>query len=206
MEIVLNTTFNNSLLPLKVQRAGFVDGFNAADGTLDYTEDGKPWIKTSNTGTGVVAWERVSGAAKMVSPSVTSLAVADGLAADGVFTATFGNVGTARSSYIVFRYADRQNYLFLNTQAAGTPTRYLMRKMVDGVASNLTTTATPANNGDVVAITMSGTSISVSVNGTPTNIAGVTVSEHATATKYGFLVNGADLTTTFNSCSFVAAS
>jgi len=205
MDIVLNTTFSNSILPV-AQYAGFTDSFNAADGVLDYTEDGKAWIKATTTGSGVTAWERVSGAAKMVSPSITSFAVADGLSANGVFTTTIGNVGTTRAAYIVFRYVDRSNYLFLNTQAAGTPTRYLLRKVVAGTASNITTTATAANDGDVVAITMSGTSISVSVNGTATNIAGTTVSDHSTATKHGFLVNGADYTTTFNSCSFVAAS
>jgi hypothetical protein len=204
MDIVLNTTFSNSALPV-AQYAGFTDSFNAADGVLDYTEDGKAWIKTTGTGSGVVIWERVSGAAKLQSPSITSIAVADGLAANGVLTTTIGAVGTSRAAAIVLRYVDRSNYIFLGMSAAGTPTRYQLRKLVAGVASNVATSATGANSADVVAVTMSGTSFSVSVNGTATSIAGVTVSDFSTATKHGFTVNGADLTTTFNACTFVAA-
>lgn len=202
MDIVLNTTFSNSTLPL-AQYAGFTDSFNAANGVLDYTEDGKPWILATTTGSGVAAWERVSGAAKMVSPSLTSFAVADGLAANGVLTTTIGAVGS-RAGSIVFRYVDRSNYLSLGMNQAGN--KYQLRKTVAGVLSFPANSSVIPASSDIIAITMSGTTFSVTVNSVAVaSLSGITISDFSTATKHGFINNGADYTQTYNSCTFVAA-
>lgn len=203
MDIVLNTTFSNSILPV-AQYAGFTDSFNAANGVLDYTEDGKAWIKATSTGSGASVWERVSGAAKLQSPSVSSFAVVDGLATDGVLTTTIGAVGV-RSGAIILRYVDRLNYLSLGMNQGGN--KYQLRKTVAGTAAfPANSTVIPAS-GDVIAITMAGTVFSVTVNGSAiASLSGITISEFSTSTKHGFFINAADLTQTYNACTFVAAT
>lgn len=201
MDIVLNTVFNNSALP-KVQFPGFSDNFNAADGALDYTPGGKAWIKASGTGSGTPVWERVSGAAKLQSPSPNSIAVVDGLAADGVLTTTIGSIGINQAA-IVLRYVDRSNYIFLGMASSGT--RYQLRKLVGGSATNLANSTTTATNGDVVAITMAGSAISVEVNGVAVDSLSVAVTDFQASTKHGIYAASTDYGATFDGISFAAA-
>jgi hypothetical protein len=201
MDIVLNTTFSNSILPV-AQYAGFTDSFNAADGVLDYTEDGKAWIKASNTGSGVSTWERVSGAAKLQSPSASSVAVVDGLASNGVLTTTIGAVGSYQGAPVL-RYVDRLNFIYLNL--AYNTNKYQLRKIVAGSASNVANSTVTVTTGDVVAITMNGTAFSVTVNGSAVSSLSATISDFSTSTKHGISCSSSDYVATFNAITFVAA-
>ena len=200
MDIVLNTLFDNSHLP-RVQYPGFADDFSAADGTLDYTEDGKTWQRISATGSGTAAWVRSSGEAMLTTPSPSSFALADALVPDGVFTTTIGAVGSGYGATIL-RYVDVDNHIYL--AYAGSGSKYQLLKRVAGSTTGLFATAVTATDGDVIAVTLDGQDISVTRNGSALG-SPVTVSNFATATLFGFSASSADYTASWESVEFVEA-
>ncbi len=198
MDIVLNTLFDNSHLP-RVQNPGFTDTFNAADGVLDYTEDGKNWIRRSATGSGTALWVRDSGSAKLNSPSPPSYALVDALVPDGVFTTTIRTVGS-RYGTTVLRYVDNSNLIYL--QYSGNGSHYQLLKMVAGSVTALASTGATAQDGDVIEVTLAGSAIDVKRNGSA--LTSVTCTNFTDATLFGFNASSSDYTARWESVSFVA--
>ena len=196
MDIVLDTLFDNSHLP-RVQNPGFTDSFGAADGTLDYTEDGKTWIRRSATGSGTALWVRNSWSAKLNSASPPSHALVDALVPDGVFTTT---VRTAAADCVtVLRYVDNENYLYL--QYSGSGSHYQLLKRVAGSSTGLASTAATAADGDVIEVTLSGSAIDVVLNSSP--LTSVTCANFTDATMFG--LSATAYTGRWESVSFVAS-
>lgn len=193
MDIVLNTTFDNPYLPVAVF-PGFTDDFSAADGPLDFTTDGKAWTFSSAS----AVWVRDTGEAKMESPGVSSRALVDGLASDGVITMTIGTLSDGKMA-LVFRYVDESNYFYVTKHTDGYY-RCFKRK-ANVITVPFGTTTTPAD-GDVVAITLNGSSITARVNGV---IVGTdTDSDFLTSTTHGMSASATDYDGTIDKLEFVA--
>lgn len=201
MEIVLDTVFSNPALPL-TPRPGFVDMFGAADGPLRYTTDLKPWVFTSSSANPM--WVRSGGKAVLGPGSPSAAALVDGLASDGVLTQTIGNVGASHKGSLIFRRVDGSNFLSLAWSHNGTNTGYYrLYKTVSGSLSQVAATTTVADSGDVIEVTLSGTSVGVTVNGAA--VAAGTVADFADATVFGMEQSATDATGSVDSMVFVAA-
>ena len=200
-DIKLNTTFGNANLPV-VQYPGFHDDFSGADGVLDYTLDGAPWLKYES-GVTPGAWVRTSGKAKCNSGSGTNLAVVDALTADGTVTQTIGAVGTGHLGGLVFRAVDINNYYYVRWRAGGADFRYSLYKVVGGTLTGVATAASATSaDGDVLSVELSGTSIVVKVNGA-TILSPAAQTDLQTATKHGLYSNSVDFTPTYEQIEFV---
>ena len=163
MDIILQTYFNNSLLP-QGQRAGFFDNFDRPVGTsLGVTSgEGKLWRYES---TGVTPLWRTSsgGTAVCISGDSRNVAYVDALATNGKYAVTAKSLGSSRVGGLVFRYQDINNHLFLwqSSATAGLA----IYKRVAGTATKIGDSAyIPADN-DVYEVEMNGSNIILRVNG-----------------------------------------
>lgn len=184
-DIVLDTVFNNPLLP-KVQIPGFLDDFTRPDSlTLGATSrEGRPWqtITTSQTPVrGTISGNKaVCGSGANATPEIV-----DGMASDGIITVTHSVVGT-RQTGVVFRLIDKDNYCRISARASSTNFHWILHKVVNGsvIQVALSTTIESAD-GQNVSIEMNGTQITVLINGVapfPTQ----TIPEMVDATKHGY--------------------
>lgn len=180
MDIILNTTFNNPQLPF-VLRPGFRDSFDRDAGVLGKTEDGKTWEQWGG------AWVTTGDGVAMGSAEV----FADAMSADGTLSAKLRTVdldSDARGG-VAFRVVDRDNYIRICPNTSGVLTIYVYE---GGDISESTSSTTSLADGDVLAVTGTGASIAVQVNGS-------TVLSHETeinrtATKHGLYSRGANNT------------
>jgi len=163
MDIILQTYFNNSLLP-QGQRAGFFDNFDRPVGTsLGVTSgEGKLWRYES---TGVTPLWRTSsgGTAVCISGDSRNVAYVDALATNGKFAVTAKSLGSSRVGGLVFRYQDINNHLFLwqSSATAGLA----IYKRVGGTATKIGDSSyIPADN-DVYEVELNGSNIILRVNG-----------------------------------------
>jgi len=175
MDIILQTYFNNSLLP-QGQRAGTFDNFDRPVGTsLGVTSgDGKLWRYESN---GVTPLWRTSsgGTAVNVSGDSRNVAYVDALATNGKLSVTAASLGSTRVGGLAFRYQDINNHLFV-WQASDTA-GLAIYKRVAGTATKIGDSTYVPVNGDVYEVELNGSNIILRVNG----------STKATATESTFL-------------------
>lgn len=152
-----------------------VDNFNRADSStsLGAPSDGGGGYTTNGT------WGIVSSRAYCVVSAAQSVAYLDASITDADVQVTLATMSADVG--LVARVVDSNNY-FLSAVTSGTGFR--LYKRVAGSFTQLGTTysGTPAN-GDVLKLTVNGTSLTVYVNGTSRITA--TDSSHASATKFG---------------------
>lgn len=187
IDIILDTLFNNPNLPLDPV-LGFFDDFNRADGPIGVTSgEGRAWNKqTVSAGDGAAV---VSG--NQAAATGTSGAFAytvDAGSANGTLSTTITTVATDGNTRLLFRCQDYDNTLML-TMLTATGRMQLFRK-VAAVSTTLADVpvSTGLINGKLLEIVLSGTSVSVKLDGA-TIIAPVTVNELQANTKHGFFFN-----------------
>ena len=146
----------------------------------DHTpEKGGPWVANSGTWT-------IQNNQLRESTGGSKTTVIDVEQADVIFQATW-SVLAASDAGIVARYVDASNYLILVVDSI---TNFMILwKQVSGSWSQADSAAVVFAANDVIKLTASGTTITGFVNGTQKVQA--TVTDHATATKYGFFSNAA---------------
>lgn len=140
--------------------AGFVDTCIRADGPIGTSSGGKVWT-TAGTGSWVISGNKIGN------PTVSggSYAVLDAETPNGVYTATMK--GTFVTNFgLLLRYLGTSTWVRLDWVGGSNNPRLI--SVVAGVA--VTThigTGGAWVDGDVIEVTLSGTSISVEKNGTP---------------------------------------
>jgi hypothetical protein len=175
MDIILNTYFNNSLLP-RAQQPGFFDNFDRTPGTpLGLTSgEGKPWRYES---TGITPVWRINSLGQAVNTSgdLRNFAWVDALATNGKLSVTAVTLGSFRKGGLVFRYQDPLNHLFA---VQGTPSGPLaIFKRVNGTSYQIAESTYVPVDGDVYEVELNGPNIIFRVNG----------STKMTATESAFL-------------------
>jgi len=161
---------------------GFTDNFNRANATTLGNTSGtesKPW-EIIGGGT----WSIASNAAVLsTAATADSFAVVDANSANGTFTTTLKTVGN-RTGGLGVRVQDYDNNITVNARVSGSDAHYRLLKKVGGTTTALATATTATSaDGDIVAVTTSGSSIIVKVNGV--EIFNTTVTDMQTATKFG---------------------
>lgn len=155
----------------------FSDDFARADASAlgSTTVGGVPW-SVSLAGSGRIESGRggLSGTTRMTATVVGT--------ADGKFTETLA-VKDGGQEFVVFRHVDLSNYLFLSRESASL-VNWTLWKRVAGTATLVQNSAVPITAGDVIEVTLNGSSVIVKINGTTAITA--TVADLVTATGYGF--------------------
>lgn len=155
----------------------------AGDGALTATEVGaKAYVQAATPGG---TWSRVSGrmAVNKLGVATAPIIAADTGHANGVVSLT---LVTAANDGILFRLTDPANFWIVAVNGGV----YKLYKSVAGAfATVATSTVVPAAN-DVLAVTLNGSSIAVSVNGTPVPAFSVTDAFNASATRHGAWAGG----------------
>jgi hypothetical protein len=165
MDIILNTYFNNSLLP-RVQQPGFFDNFDrpvSDTAQLSMTSgEGKLWRYDS---TGIAPVWRCDSLGRAVNRSgdLRNFAWLDGLATNGKLKVTAAALGSTRKGGPVFRYQDALNHLFAVQATAGAPIS--LYKRVAGSSYILATSSYVPVDGDVYEVELNGQNIILRVNG-----------------------------------------
>jgi hypothetical protein len=184
---------------------GFHDTFAGAR-TLypGFTEDGKAYERYG-TGSNSGTWTVASGVVKYNGENSHSMAVADGLAANGSVALTIGDIGSAVGG-LVGRLTDANNYLRVNLRQSAGVNRLQLMKYVGGTGTLLGTSGSTKLSaaGSVVELVMSGDQVSVKLNG-ETVIAGVTETHNQSATRHGFFNQNSDLVISYTDAQFTAA-
>lgn len=165
MDIILNTYFNNSLLP-RVQQPGFFDNFDRP--VSDITKlgatsgEGRVWRYES---TGITAVWRCDSLGRAVNRSgdLRNFAWLDGFATNGKLKVTAAALGSTRKGGPVFRYQDPFNHLFAVQATAGAPIS--LYKRVAGTSYVLATSSYVPVDGDVYEVELNGQNITLRVNG-----------------------------------------
>ena len=140
----------------------FADDFNRADGVLTgqtTSIGGKVW---SATGTGT---PRIYSNTAGVDPTGSATrALLTNTVMDGTLKMTLATRSVDASEQIVFRRNDASNELMLSRQNSGSQV-WTLFKRVAGTATAVFASAVPITSGDVVEVDMSGTTVTVRVNG-----------------------------------------
>lgn len=202
MDIVLNTTFGNPILP---QMPGGSDDFDrpAAD-TLGETPGGRAWA-VFNSGSSTSVWGTTgNGRAKMKSADVaTHTAVVDWGSADGTLSgtlATFNEASDSNRFGLAFRNQDKDNYLYVETVYPSAK-QLRVRKVVAGSASVLGTSDAYPVPGDTIKVNMQGSTITIQLNGVTVLTVNAPILQNVT--RHGmFAFAGADAE--WDSISFTA--
>lgn len=200
MDIVLNTTFLNALLPT-VPIFGFSDNFNRADAaTLGLTSgESKAWLAEGTT----PVWSIVGNRAGMTaSGGASSMATVDAATADGVLQATLAVSGTAKTTGLAFRVQDYLNGYYLSRENASS-LKYTLYRRVASTATAVSVSSKLIADGDVVRVELSGSSIIVKVN--DVQIITATDTQWNTKTRHGFFGSSSELTAKWDDISFTAA-
>lgn len=176
---------HQALLGFKSVAAGggvaITDSFNRADdaSSLGTADSGQVWTAH---GTGSILSNKGRFAALGSSPSA-GLAWIDSGGSDGVLQVTFSTVNNF--GLLVFRFSDVNNYLAF--EGTGTVGQRILKREAGAIGS-VVVFGSSAASGDVIKITLSGTSISVDKNG---SLLGATTSAfNQTATKHGLGAHG----------------
>lgn len=152
------------------------DSFNRVDNAaaLGTADTGQTWTVLQGT------WGISSNQACLItSAGARNRIVINGLPANVSITITF-SVNTVLSR-LMFRHVDTSNYLqFINLSGSS----YALYKVVAGVATMLGSFATTPANGDVLNVTLNGSSIIAKLNGA--QVISVTETFNQTATQHGF--------------------
>lgn len=209
LEIILPTNFYNPLLPT-VPVYGFKDTFNRADNStgLGYTSaEGKPWERLQGlnafgaklTGNKAVPYD-ISG-----NSAAWAAEVVDAQTANGTLKATLVTPGSLAGG-LTFRAASNVDFLTLMMRSTSTNSSLVLAKKVAGVTTTIATSASQGLGvaGAVIEVVLSGTSVTVKVNGT-TAIATQTVTEQVANTKHGLYLTQVSLDMAWDDVSFTPA-
>lgn len=186
--IILNAALSRNYKAVTGQYAGIkgllfqtfglavYDSFNRDNAPLGVTDTGQTWLYDTNVSFGVV-----SNTGQMLKANgTTNAAVVDSGLSDCIVQATFA---TNRDiTRLTFRYTDGNNQIFV--QSNPNTSKYEVIKVDSGTQTSLGSYATTISERDVVRVRLSGTSITVFVNG----VQAVKVDNdfNMTATKHGF--------------------
>lgn len=209
LEIVLNTTFNNPLLPT-VPVYGFSDNFNRADNA---------------TGLGVTsgeakAWQRIYGSNafgaklvgnKAVPDDISGVAnawgaeVVDAKASDGTLRATLVSPGS-RSGGLIFRATSNVDFLTLMMRSTASNSSLVLSKKVNNTSTTVAISSVQglATAGAVFEVVLSGSSVTVKKDGVvviPTQA----ITEQAANTKHGLYLTQTSLDMAWDDVSFTPA-
>lgn len=180
--------------------SGFSDDFNVAGRlAMSWTDDHKRWQVAGVEGPDYGTWRVTSGKAIYDGGSARSFAFVDAVKADGVLTFVVGAVPNGDEG-VLLRYQDKDNYIAVVPYAGAGDYRLRIIKRVAGAASQTAISTVQAAPGDTGVITLVGTSISVTLNGSPA-VSG-TVAEFTTATKFGLMGISTGKTFSVSSMSF----
>ncbi len=165
MDIILNTYFNNSLLP-RAQRPGFFDNFDRPVSDIDQLSvtsgEGVRWRYDS---TGIASIWRCDSLGRAVNREgdLRNFAFVDALATNGKLKVTAGALGSTRKGGPVFRYQDALNHLFAVQATASSPLS--LYKRVNGTSYLLATSTYVPVDGDIYEIELNDANIIFRVNG-----------------------------------------
>lgn len=201
MDIVLDTRFNNPVLPRDLPDDLLLvsDNFARPDGNaLGQTPIGEfPWIVISNGVSGAVG-SIVNGAAQVaaVGGNDRAAAVVNAGRSDVYFEARMLNAPFANYMGLVFRVKDMSNMLFLvaETGPGGVGFRWALYKRVANVSTRIVTTTTEVLINDLVAVETRGTRIRVYINNVLATEQSVT--DFVTETRFGIYGGGATIVPT----------
>ena len=202
-DIVLNTVFNNPLLP-SVPVYGFFDDFNRANTTaLGVTSgEGKTWDELGGT------WEIVDNTAHLTAlTSTVSYPTVDALRADGTLTTTVAQIGDAAGG-LVARFVDTDNWVRLSFRQSSGVNRLVLQTRVAGGSTVVAGTSAADKvtaNGSVIGLVLSGSTASVTLNG-ETVISSVSVPSTVMSTRHGFYGASATSGIYYNDIRFTPAS
>lgn len=152
---------------------------NVSLGTAD---SGQSWVAA--LGTWGISTNR--GALITADGGGINLAHIDSTKANATCQVTFTGAAAAGQSWLIFRFVDTSNYLLVSAQDSATVKLF---SVVAGSFAELGTAAQAWADGDIVAATFSGTSITVSVNAVSKITASSSV--NTSATKHGIGTGGA---------------
>lgn len=194
MDIMLNTLFNNPNLPL-VPMLGFTDSFDRAAGSsLGTTDDGKAW-----TYFGLEPWT-ITADGHASSDGAGTFAVVDALTPNGTLTTTVGREASEGGDYrsgLAMRAVDSSGYVGVYPNTSGTLTLYV--RAGNAPVSSQQISGTTLATGDTYSMTMVGTQLTVTYNGS--EVLTETVTHHADVTTHGlYATSGSD--TEWDSISF----
>lgn len=190
LNIVLDTQFNNTLLPT-IPVIGFFDNFNRADGPVGVTSgEAKTWQAIAIAGTpGAFGLNVVSNTAQVTGTSGSNLTVVDALAADGTITARFTALSTDGGCRIAARSVDYNNTILYHVNNTAGAETVKVEKRVAGVS---TTLGTSAAQGSLVnrniQLVLAGNQVTAKVDGV-TVLGPYTVTDLTGNTKHGLFVN-----------------
>lgn len=158
------------------------DNFNRADNSSSLgtpSDGGSAWIAHSGV------WGIVNNKAHLSNAATQAIASLSSGTSDVDIQITLSNLSGGQDIGLVGRVADDNNYILGAIGASD----WKIYKKVSGSYTQVgsTVSGTPVN-GDVVVLSLSGTSVALKVNGV-TKITG-TVSELSTNTKHGIRSNG----------------
>lgn len=161
----------------------FADNFNRADAAvLGSTSTGSmPWqiSVASGTGNGLIDTNR--GGVNNGSGART-MAFVNTAFSNCAYTATLG-VKDSGIEFLIFRYQDINNYLFLSRESVSG--HWTLWKRVAGTPTIVgSTSAVLIASGDIVEVTLNGTSVIVKVN--TVTLFTQTITDMQNATAYGF--------------------
>lgn len=158
------------------------DDFNRANSSSSLgipSDGGSAWVAVSGV------WGIYGNRAYLSNGNVQSIAVLESSTANADIQVTISNLNGGQDIGLVARAENDNNYIVGTVGATG----WSIYKKIAGSFTAVGTAAsgTPAN-GDVVVLSVSGTSVALKINGV-TKVSG-TVSELATNTKHGIRSNG----------------
>lgn len=159
-DVILDTAFNNSNLPIVL--LGFTDTFERPDAaTLGITSgEGKPWVKSGSDACTIVSGKAVlpaTGAAG-VEYVVTNLP-------NGTLRGVLGAAGTRQGGLIARISGGGSGGVRLVLRASGSNFVYVLQELVGGVATNIGASTGASADGDVIEMTLNGANVTVTVNG-----------------------------------------
>lgn len=189
---------------------GYVDEFNRGVTVtgLATTDDGKLW-RAAGSGGGINTtssnWRVTNTTAKYIGAGAREAMVADGGAADGTVRTTIGVAPTGELAGLSGRVTDWNNYIAVGFNHGVGDGKLNLYKRVGSTRSDVAQSATGlAIAGAVIELVLSGTSVSVKVNGVQV-IAPQTISDVPSSTFHGLLASSTETALTYDRVEFVAA-
>lgn len=174
------------------------DDYNRADGAVGASPTGGLTLTVTGTATPAIVSNQLSASAA----TGTAYATYDVGVANGVFKIKLGNRQSAAGFGIPIRFASTTNHLLLCRVSSGTQNWRLIKRVASTTAVDVYVSSAPMTAGDTFEITLNGTAISITLNGSA--FWSGTVTDHATNTKFGTMFTSVDIAgaTSFDNISF----
>lgn len=175
------------------------DDFNRADGALGSTPVGaKAWTPAGTGAAAAVVSNRLSFTALT---SGAGYVFFDAGQANGRFVGKLGSISTGHIGGFVFRYIDTNNQILLSARVSGSDFHYRLQKRVAGTVTVIQDLDVVSSAGDIIRLDMTGTTLALFINGVQKWTG--TVTELASATKFGCYMSGTDFGTTYDDVAFI---